>query len=160
METKDWIILLLPIFSNGLLIWMFQYFVNRRQNRSDRYNTLREEIFRTHLQKIEVAIRSYNEFSVAVGAFKDDRSKVRRDEWNRCYSILRRNVLEVWEYFKLYEVVLSTSAQVAQAHKNLNDAFEKWVLANDPDVEFDFCKRCEGLLRRVMELTLEYIYGV
>lgn len=160
METKDWIILLLPIFSNGLLIWMFQYFINRRQDRSDRYHTLREEIFRTYLQKVETTIRSYSAFSVAASSLASNQLKENRDELNSSYAALVRDALEVWEYFKMYEVVLSTSAQVAQAHRDLNDTFERWVLSDDMSVALSLCKNCEDLLRRVMKLTLEHIYGV
>jgi len=160
MEIKDWIVLLIPIFSNGFLIWMFQYLINKRQEHVDRYSKLREEIFRDYLKRVEAAIIIFKEITVAQGRAHDDPTETNLEILGESFTKLKRTILAVVEYFNTYKIVLSTSNEIEKAHKNLYSAFSEWVLSNDPTVYLDFYKNCESLLQNIMDLTLKYIYGI
>lgn len=51
MELKDWLLLFIPIIFDGFLIWIFQYIVEKRIEQQITFKTLREEIFKTYLEK-------------------------------------------------------------------------------------------------------------
>ena len=56
MALKDWLLLFIPILFDGFLIWLFQYIVGKRIEQKITFRTLREEIFKTYLEKITQSI--------------------------------------------------------------------------------------------------------
>ncbi len=157
---KDWAVLLIPIFSNGFLIWMFQYLISKRQEHVDRYSKLREEIFRDYLKRVEAAIVVFKETTAAHGNAHDNPTKTNIKVLADSFTKLKRTILAVAEYFSTYKIVLSTSNEIEKAHANLYSAFSEWVLSDDPTIFTKFYMNCEPLLQNIMDLTLKHIYGI
>ena len=53
MKTKDWILLIVPILSNGLLIYILQLTISRKMERLDKRNKLRDDVFLTFWGKLQ-----------------------------------------------------------------------------------------------------------
>ena len=53
MELKDWIILIVPIISNGILITLFQTILNRKIERKNKRQKLRDQTFMLFLEHVQ-----------------------------------------------------------------------------------------------------------
>ena len=53
METKDWVIMLVPIFLNGMLLFVLQLFAKERAKRHERKNLLKNELLLELYRKIQ-----------------------------------------------------------------------------------------------------------
>ncbi|MFT9232521.1 MAG: hypothetical protein ABF515_07825, partial [Bifidobacterium sp.] len=149
----------IPIVSNGILIWVFQFMVSEKLNSEKEFEKLRQEIFSEYLSKIQCAITSMRNLYTAQGEAKANEAESRAELDNAVQS-LRANVREIYYYFEDYKVVLGTNAYVASQHRVLQERFENWVINwEDSDTFMDFIHACEDMLHNIMDATLHRIYG-
>lgn len=59
METKDWILLGVPILANGIIVFIFQKFITIKLERLTKKSNIRDEII-ILFGKITVLKRSYD----------------------------------------------------------------------------------------------------
>lgn len=160
MDLKDWLLLFIPIIFDGFLIWVFQYLIKKRIEQKTTFRTLREEIFKTYLDKITQSISACHSLYAA----QADASVDNDDSLNNLDNALKNlklHIRELYYYFNTYKVILSTNESVTSKHTVLKNRFEEWILNWDNgEIQLSFIRNCEDILQSIMDEGLKYIYGV
>lgn len=160
MALKDWLLLFIPILFDGFLIWLFQYIVGKRIEQKITFRTLREEIFKTYLEKITQSISAcHNLYTAKSEATVGDNESL--NDLDIALQNLRTYIRELYYYFDTYKIVLSTNENVLATHNILKSRFEEWVLNwNNSEIQLSFIHDCEDILQSIMNEGLKYIYGI
>lgn len=160
MELKDWLLLFIPIIFDGFLIWIFQYIVGKRIEQKITFRTLREEIFKTYIEKITQSISAcHNLYSTQAEATVDNNESL--NNLNIALQNLKTCIRELYYYFDTYKIVLSTNENVSSKHNVLKNRFEEWVLNwNNSEIQLSFVHDCEDILQSIIDEGLKYIYGI
>lgn len=159
MQLKDWLLLFIPIIFDGFLVWIFQYIIKKRMEQQTTFKVLREEIFKTYIEKITQAIYAcHNLYSVQA---KTTDNKESLENLFAALDTLRVHVVELYSYFNIYKVILSTNKEVLSRHSVLKNRFEEWTLNwNNIEIQVSFVRDCEVMLQGIMDEGLKYIYGI
>ncbi len=160
MELKDWLLLFIPILFDGFLIWIFQYIIEKKIEQHTTFRSLREEIFKTYLEKITQSISAcHNLYSVQAEATVNNNELL--NNLDIALQNLKAQVRELYYYFDTYKIVLSTNKNVLSKHTVLKNRFEEWVFNwNDSEIYISFVHDCEDLLQSIMDEGLKHIYGL
>lgn len=158
MVNKDWILLLVPIISNGLLVWFLQHMIQLWLKRNEKCSDLRDDIFREYISKIIKAKSACRALSTARGEAKitNDLSAL-----DNAVITLRSTILELCEYYDDYAAVLSTDRRVQKEYIILKNRFEQWVFNwENVDIACDFLKDCEMILQDILDRCLTHLYRI
>ena len=160
MELKDWLLLFSPIIFDGFLIWIFQYIIEKRIEQKVTFRTLREEIFKTYLDKITQSISAcHNLYAAQAEATVDNNESL--NNLDIALNNLKSCIRELYYYFDTYKIVLSTNESVTSKHTVLKNRFEEWVLNWDnSEIQLSFIHDCEDILLSIMDEGLKYIYEI
>lgn len=160
MELKDWLLLFIPIIFDGFLIWIFQYIVEKRIEQQITFKTLREEIFKTYLEKITQSISAcHNVYSAQTEATVNDNESL--NNLDLALQNLRKYILDLYCYFNTYKIILSTNKNVLIKHDVLKTRFEEWSSNwNNTEIQVSFIHDCEDMLQGIMDEGLKFIYGI
>lgn len=160
MELKDWLLLFIPIIFNGFLIWIFQYIIEKRIEQQITFRTLRQEIFKTYLEKITQSISACHNLYSAQSEATDDNNESLND-LEVALQNLRIHIRELYFYFDTYKIVLSSNENVKSKHIILKNRFKEWVLNwGNIEIQLSFVHDCEDILQSIMDEGLKYIYGI
>lgn len=122
MELKDWLLLFIPIIFNGFLVWIFQYIIKKRIEQQTTFKALREEIFKTYIEKITQSISACHNLYSAQAETTVDNNETLKNLYLALQN-LRTHIAELYSYFNIYKVILSTNEDVSSKHNVLKNRF-------------------------------------
>lgn len=121
---------------------------------------MREEIFKTYIEKITQSISAcHNLYSAQTEATVDNNEFLNNLDF--ALQNLRACIRELYYYFDTYKIVLLTNENVSSKHNVLENRFEEWVLNwNNTEIQLFFIHDCEDILQSIMDEGLKYVYGI
>lgn len=126
METKDWIVLIVPIVSNGILLFAFQKLFEKQISKLNKRQDIRNEVFLAFWKKLQ----DLNDLFIQVNI------QSRRDPSiaGKSVSVFGEQVLAITQYYDTnkYDLVKFESS-FKKFQNSWNDFLSCWSLyANTP----------------------------
>ena len=121
MEWKDWILLVVPIVMNGIILYIFQVLINKKIERKNKRNEVRDEIYLTFIK----IIRDLNSCFI----FSD--SEVRNEtDIKRKIEEIAKKVIAVYKYCNDNDydlkIFLNDTNQLYQAYESFQATIKKY----------------------------------
>ncbi len=66
METKDWILLIIPIIANGIIVFLFQKYITNKLDHINKRNSIRDEVIILFWKKLQNLNEMFIQANVAV----------------------------------------------------------------------------------------------
>ena len=101
METKDWIVLLVPIVINGICLFIFQQMINRRIKRMEMKTDYRHEILKGFLTILQDTYQIYNKL---IRAKPESVSGI--DDFANIWNSTHEQMQSMVVYFNTHRAVL------------------------------------------------------
>lgn len=91
METKDWILLCLPIIANGIIVFIFQKFITTKLERLNKKSNIRDEVIILFWKKLQKLNEVFIQANIATRS-NPDALPTELDK-------IRESVLEIIQYY-------------------------------------------------------------
>lgn len=152
METNNWVIILVPILFEGIIIFFFQLYINRRFEKKDRKLAIQDDAVKLFLSKVrETTILEQEVFNGSV-ELSTESLQVFLDQLNALKNIYRAYEHELKKFKKEFESFYNSWGAFVDLW-NKNSGREV-----DPDLRAQLTERYNICNLKMKELQEALIY--
>lgn len=160
MNFKEWMKLIIPIVSNGIILWGIQLIIMHKIEQKNSSDQIKNEVYRKNLSLIEKGLRSCRELTSAM-VNQDDDNDITLGAINNAINQLRDDIRNLYFFYDDYHIIIDEDIECKKMYTELNDRFVEAVTHwDDTKTVIAFLRNCEKLLHNIMNSTLKHIYMV